>query len=151
MGEEMGVGEILGLVFGGGATGLLGTLFGRVAGYYEKKQTFEHELALLDKQASMRMAEMENEAAIADSNAAMQIRTASYAHDTGTGKPSRWVVNTLRLVRPALTAYLIFLVTMIFFATKDGNIVEQVVATALYLATSSITWWFGDRSSGQSK
>jgi uncharacterized membrane protein len=145
--------ELIDLLLSGGITGIIGTLLGRVAGYYENKQKFEHELALLDAQKAIKFKEAEHEFLIAQAQAVSDLRQKSYEHDTMVGAASRSVINILRLVRPILTIFAIILVALIWYDIEDGNIglKEQIVGTVLYIATSSILWWFGDRAPTPSK
>jgi hypothetical protein len=140
--------EFLISLISGGATGLLGTLIGRILGFYENKQKFQHELKLLELQAKIGAEESEREMAIAQAKAASDLRVASYAHDSETGQGSQWVTNTLRLIRPALTLMLVMAVIMLWFTAEqfEVDIRTQVVVAIIYLATSAVTWWFGDRA-----
>ena len=76
----------------------------------------------------------------------MNLREASYQHDQSLGRSSRWVVDLLRLVRPALTGGLIILVGIIFFSTEDLVQREAIVHSIIYLSSSATLWWFGDRA-----
>jgi DMSO reductase anchor subunit len=145
--------EFLISLLSGGATGILGTLVGRVVGFYENKQKFQHELKLLELQAKIGAEESERELAIAQAKAASDLRVASYRHDSETGQGSQWVTNTLRLIRPALTIVLVLAVIMLWFTAEqyDEDIRTQVVVAIIYLATSAVTWWFGDRAPTASK
>lgn len=68
------------------------------------------------------------------------------------------VVDTVRgLIRPILTAYLVGLATVMFLWARQlagdasitqeqaVNLIGQIVATILYLATACTLWWFGSR------
>jgi hypothetical protein len=141
----MGIIEIIGLIFGGGATGLFGTLANRFINLFEAKQRNAHELQLLEIHYRQRGMELEQERLISESQSAADIRTASYAHDTGYGKGSKWVVNTLRLFRPMLTLMLLALLFIIWCYTSDLALIQQIVAAVIYLSITALTWWFGDR------
>lgn len=140
--------EFLISLISGGATGLLGTLIGRIVSFYETKQKFQQELKLLELQAKIGAEEGERELAIAQAKAASDLRVSSYAHDSETGQGSQWVTNTLRLIRPALTLMLVMAVIMLWFTAEqfEVDIRTQVVVAIIYLATSAVTWWFGDRA-----
>ena len=149
----MGFLGLIGSVLTGGATGLVGSLLSKGIGLFEAHQRrkdreldFAHELKLLDKQAELRTAETENELAIANAETAASLREASYAHDTSMGKPHRWVVDVLRMVRPVLTGFLLCLVAGIYFTTDDFAMKAGVIESVLFMASSAVTWWFGDRS-----
>ena len=139
--------DFLAALLSGGATGILGTVFGRVLGFFENQQKFEHELKLLEIQGRQRVEEKEIEAAIAESKAASDLRQVSYAHDTAAGKGSLWVINTIRLVRPTLTLLALLGVLTLWLA--DSLSMEQrgqIITAIIYLATTSMCWWFGDRA-----
>ena len=149
----MGFLGLIGSVLTGGATGLVGSLLSKGIGLFEAHQRrkdreldFAHELKLLDKQAELRTAETENELAIANAETAASLREASYAHDSSLGNPHRWVVDTLRMVRPVLTLFLLTLVAGIYFTTDDFAMKAGVIESVLFMASSAVTWWFGDRS-----
>ena len=137
----------------GGGFGLIGSLASKAIGLFEAGQKrkdkaleYEQELKLLDKQAALRTAETENELALADAETSASLREASYSHDNSMGKPHRWVVDVLRLVRPVLTGFLLILVGGIYFTTDDFAMKAGVVDSVLFMTASAVTWWFGDRS-----
>lgn len=150
--------ELLMMIFGGGATGLLGTLFSRVFDHYEKGAERKFVLQKYKLDAELRARESESEERIAEINSASAMMTASYAHDTGTGTASQWVVDVLRLVRPVLTLLLWILVAFIWFSIADdiqtapglpwliekaSALREQIVGSVIYCATAGTLWWFG--------
>mgnify|MGYP003627870918 FL=1 len=144
---------VISSVLTGGATGLIGSLLSKGIGIFEAGQKrkdkaleYEQELKLLDKQAALRTAETENELAIANAETAASLREASYSHDNSMGKPHRWVVDVLRLVRPVLTGFLLILVGGIYFTTDDFAMKAGVIDSVLFMTSSAVTWWFGDRS-----
>jgi len=144
---------LIGSVLTGGATGLIGSLLTKGIGLFEAHQKrkdraldYEHELKLLDKQTEARIAESESELAIANAETAASLRMASYEHDSKTGRPHRWVVDTLRLVRPTLTLFLLTLVFTIYMTTSDLGMKDQIIVSVLFMCSSAVTWWFGSRS-----
>ena len=144
---------VISSVLTGGATGLIGSLLSKGIGIFEASQRrkdkaleYEQELKLLDKQAALKTAETENELAIANAETAASLREASYSHDSSMGKPHRWVVDVLRLVRPVLTAFLLILVGGIYFTSNDFAMKAGVIDSVLFMTSSAVTWWFGDRS-----
>jgi hypothetical protein len=149
----MGILSLIGSALTGGGVGLLGSLLSKGIGLFEASQKrkdreldYAHELKLLEKQSELRTAETENELAIANAETAASLREASYAHDSSMGRPHRWVVDVLRLVRPFLTAFLLALVGGIYFSTDDFAMKAGVIESVLFMASSAVTWWFGDRS-----
>ena len=145
--------SILTVLFGG-ATGIIGTLVGKVAGYFEAKQKleltreeFKQELALQELNMKARAGEMENEQAIAEVAAFTSTRQASYKHDSDMGKPYRWVVTLLRLIRPLLTLSLIALTGILFFQLgEEGQ--DSIATQVIFLTGMAVSWWFGDRYKG---
>jgi len=144
---------VISSVLTGGATGLIGSLLTKGIGIFEAGQKrkdkaleYEQELKLLDRQAVLKTAETENELAIANAETAASLREASYSHDNSVGRPHRWVVDVLRLVRPVLTAFLLILVGGIYFTTNDFAMKAGVIDSILFMTSSAVTWWFGDRS-----
>jgi len=154
----MGFLELIGSVLTGGATGLIGSILSKGIGLFEAYQErknmqleFEHELALLDRQAKLKAQETENALAIANAETAASLREASYRHDTRTGRPHNWVIDTLRLIRPVLTILLIGLTWFIYSTIADATVQMEITASILYMTASAVTWWFGDRSLNRKK
>lgn len=145
--------EIIGLIFGGGATGLFGSLVSRGFSFFEKKQDYKHELALQELHIQTRGMELESEEAIAGSVAAATIREASYLHDASYGVPSPKAATVLRFVRPVLTLLLLTLVAVIWatLTPEQEEMQLQIISTILYLATVAFTWWFGSRDTEKAK
>ena len=153
----MGFLEIIGSVLTGGATGIIGSLIGKgfdVFNAVQKRKDrvldYEHELKLIELQRSGKQAEWESERAIVDAEISGSLREASYAHDVAGGRPHRWIISTLRLVRPVLTALLIVLVAVFYF-NADAGTQAGITESVLYMASSAVLWWFGDRAFKVSK
>jgi hypothetical protein len=144
--------ELLGTVLSGGATGLLGSIFGKLFSFVdyfveEKKTSNDHArtLELLELQNRIGAEESERELAIAESVAASDLRMASYGHDSSMGTRSLWVVDLLSLVRPILTFGLVLLVAVLYFQADAGG-KATIEASVIFLCSSAVTWWFGDRA-----
>lgn len=138
----------------GGVVGIAGAFFEKIAGVglrwieiKEKDKEREHELKLLDKQAEIRLAETEIEGKIAMQKADAENLSQSYVHDQSSGQGSQWVVNTLRMIRPAITIGLIALTTCIYFSLteKDATLKQQIIDTVLFTTGTVTLWWFGSR------
>ena len=133
--------DLLGTVLTGGATGIVGSILGKAFSFLdawqaEKAASADHQrtLEMLEVQSKMKADERENE-----------MRIASYAHDTGTGQSAEWVTNILRLVRPVLTFTLICLVLVLYLeAQPPGR--DMIEASVVYMMSSAVLWWFGDRA-----
>ncbi len=133
----------------GGVFGLVGTALGRIAGFFERKQSFKqeqarwnHELELHKLQMQARSQETEMELALAAQQGSWRGLQASIDAEAKIGQASLWVINLLRLVRPVLTLLLWLITGWIFSVTQNGSIVEA----AVFAATAATLWWFGDRA-----
>ncbi len=154
----------------GGATGVLGSLVTNVADYFEEKRKNQHEIELRKLDIEEMQQEYEARKEIAAQQSQAQTTKTSYEHDarsytSGMKIKSPWLkaglvfVDMVRgLVRPALTVFLIVLVWMTFSKVqavlesagvdplpvdRAGAIYASVVDMILYLAATSVTWWFG--------
>jgi len=90
----------------GGVFGLFGTAIGRIASFFERRQTFKqeqarwsHELELHKLQMQARAQETEMELALAAQEGSWRGLQASIDAEAKLGAASRWVINLLRLVR----------------------------------------------------
>jgi len=144
--------DLLMTAFTGGATGIIGSIIGKAFSFLdfwveEKKADSEHgrTIQLLELQNKLGAEENERELEIVKTKAAGDARTASYQHDIFLGNGSVWVVDVLRLVRPVLTFTLIILVGILYFQSdiNGKNIME---ASVVYMCSSCVLWWFGDRA-----
>ena len=133
----------------GGVFGLIGTAFGRITGIFERREAhkqevarWEHEYRLHELNMKSREQESRIELELADQTGSWNGLAASIQADAAIGRASKWVINLLRLVRPSLT-FLLWLITAgIFVQTQNQAIVEA----AVFAATASTLWWFGDRA-----
>ena len=149
-------------VVSGGATGILGTIVSAGTEYFQARQRHDHEIAL--RRVEMEM--VQTEAASAERMAAMereseQMRAehaaleASYRAATTrmSAGDSRWLVavDVIRgLTRPVLTLLLVTLAGVIYFTlSPQAGMRAQIVDTVLYLATTTVLWWFGARHVGR--
>jgi len=133
----------------GGVFGLLGTALGRVSGFFERRQAhaqeqarWGHEYRLHDLNMRARAQETEMELALAAQAGSWTGLEASIRAEAATGKASQWVIDILRLVRPCLTLLLWVITAWIFLRTQNAAIAEA----AVFAATASTLWWFGDRA-----
>ena len=147
-----GMFELLGTVLTGGATGIVGSVIGKMFGFVdywveEKKADKEHgrTIEMLKLQNEIGAEENEREMAMAEANADANMRMASYSHDSMGSPSSMWVVNVLRLVRPTLTLGLIILVGILYFSADIGG-KATIEASVIYMCSSAVLWWFGDRA-----
>ena len=185
---------MLEVIFGGGLTGLVGTIW---SGYNKRKQLKEehaHELAVAKLDAENTRAEakmnllitetkidglrnIEEEKSFALSQKVGNEKLLSGGllgklfNQQGYANFFALPVGVLLcflfgladllkgLARPAITIYLLIVSTWIsqkawqvlqsvgepLTATQASGLVEQVIAVVLYLTTTAVTWWFGDR------
>ena len=144
--------DLLGTVLTGGATGIIGSILGKAFSFLdywvdEKKADNEHErtLELLELQNKIGAEETERELAISDAKYASDQRLAAYNHDTASGVGSAWVVDILRLVRPALTLLLILMVGYLYTQSVEAGR-AAIEASVIFMCSSAVLWWFGDRA-----
>ena len=144
--------ELLGTVLTGGITGVVGSVIGKAFSFLdawqeEKKATNEHgrTLELLELQNKIGAEENEREMEITQAKIDADSRVASYSHDSMGGASSVWVTDCLRMVRPVLTFSLILLVGILYFKAAQGGR-ATIEASVIYMASSSVLWWFGDRA-----
>ena len=157
------MGQFLGSLLAGGATGVVGTLLG--AGTKMLGGFFVHKQKMAERELDLKYAAQE--AKIAESRHAMEIESdrlegeyrgleASYADAAKSWTQGRvltpaqsWVlvvVDAVRgLQRPLITWILLGLAAVFYFNVTDGVMREQIIATVLYLSGVAVTWWFGSR------
>ena len=139
---------------GGGLFGLLGTALGRVAGFFEKRQSMAHEerrwlheVKLLELQQIAAVQESEAELVIARTEGSWSGLEASLAAEAAIAKSYRWVDAVRALTRPLLTL-LLWTITFAIWFTADLTGRSSITETATFAATAATLWWFGDRSAG---
>jgi len=144
--------ELIGTVLTGGATGVIGSVIGKAFSFVdawqeEKKAEKDHgrTIEMLRVKNESGTEEKEREMAVAEANADANMRMASYQHDAMAGTSSIWVANLLRLVRPVLTLGLIILVGILYFSADMGGR-ATIEASVIYMTSSAVLWWFGDRA-----
>lgn len=135
----------------GAVAGVAASAIGRVGSYFERKQEIAAEERKRQDDMAMAKLQVDGQTAVADLNSYTALRAASYAQDAALGVPDTWVVDILRLVRPFITIYALFLETVLFFMTQDAEIKKLIVAAILETSAMTVTWWFGDRYKKDSK
>lgn len=140
-------------VLTGGLTGVVGSLIGKAFGFLdmlaeEKKAKNEHirTIEMTRLNAELRSEELENEQEIVREEQAGKARSASYQHDMSAGISYPWVAAVLRLIRPTLTIMLIAIVWYIFSTTDDVAQQETIIQSVIYMCSTAVLWWFGDRA-----
>ena len=140
-------------VLTGGATGILGSVLGKIFNFAdvfieEKKAKGEHErtMEMHRLQAELRADELENERAIVEEQSAGAARVASYSMMTQVEIPYPWVAAILRLMRPALTIMLVGIVWYVYASSDDIAQQETIIQSVIYMSSTAVLWWFGDRA-----
>lgn len=138
---------------GGGLFGVVGTVLGRVAGYFETRQqnafeqarwVYEADMARLTMQA--RQAEAEMDIQKADTEGSWEGLRASVEADAALNSAYPFVDAIRALTRPALTLLLWLITALVFFNVGEA-LKARIVETAVFAATAATLWWFGDRTS----
>lgn len=165
-------------VFGGGLTGLIGSVTQRVFEYKIKqleieanKEKYAHEVEMRKADAAImaqewasrtQVAQIEGTAKVdvADAqafNTALTSEPKMY-HDGTLSPHQQWLMVLLDFlrgsIRPTLTLYLCGISTIMYYkAINQAPILagETIVNTLLYLTTSSVLFWFGSRNTGKQK
>jgi hypothetical protein len=148
------MGDLIGLAAsaaGGGVFGLIGTVIGRIAGLFERRQEnaqeqarWKHEAALMELQMKARAPELAGQESLAHTAGAWQGLAASVAADAAIGDSYRWVNAVRALTRPLLTL-LLWLITLLVWSGAAAEQKAGIVETATFAATAATLWWFGDR------
>lgn len=151
----------------GGLTGLIGGIAQKFADYKTKKlelemiqKKTESEIALRKVDAEIMAQEWAARTKVAEIETASEDFKASfnepklYSEKVTPNEKQGWLlvfVDFLRgFVRPALTLYLCAIITVLYLRTDGGKVDPQsIVDTILYLATLSVSWWFGSRTGKQ--
>lgn len=141
---------------GGGVFGLLGTALGRVVGFFERRQSIQHEerrwaheVQLLELQQAATAAETEAERALVEAQGSWSGLTASLAAEAQIAASYKWVDAARALTRPLLTVLLWGITAVIWaYASEAGR--AGITETATFAATAATLWWFGDRGRGTS-
>lgn len=137
---------------GGGLFGLVGTTLGRLAGFFETRQTIAHEERRWLHEAKL----LEAQNAAVDRAAEATLREtqaagrwaglqASLAADAALGDTYKWVDAVRGLTRPFLTVLLWLIATLIWFSAAPADR-AMITETATFAATAATLWWFGDRA-----
>ena len=137
---------------GGGVFGLMGTTLGRVAGFFEKRQSIAHEERRWSHEAALLELQQQAEADAAEA-ALLKARadgswrglSSSLHADAAIGESYAWVNAVRALTRPVLTITLWGIATIIWFSA-DASERATIVETATFAATAATLWWFGDRA-----
>ena len=146
--------ELVGLAAsaaGGGVFGIVGTLIGRAAGFFERRQEHGHERArwahegkLLELQMKASREETEAEARLADVSGSWAGIAASMQAEATIGASYPWVNAVRAVTRPVLTV-LLWAITGLVYLGADMGQRGSIIETATFAATAATLWWFGGR------
>lgn len=155
------LGGIAASALGGGVTGVIGSVIGRVFGVIEarvkrkdrelemihEKDRWEHEAELFAAQIQARAQEAEIAIKASEVAGSWNSLQASLDAEASIGKSYLWVEAIRALTRPSLTIMLILLLWAAW-ATGALNIDQrgQLLTALIYVSTTAIVWWFGDRA-----
>ena len=151
--------DILGSLVGaasGGVLGVVGSLIGKVAGYFELKQKMKleeiknkHSLALMDKQAELQKLAQDGKYQLTSLETDSANLIASFKHDASYGETYKWASPLLRFVRPFLTFSIIGVFVYVYYKADDfGDVTtaQRMSNEICFLASTCLSWWFADRS-----
>lgn len=154
------MGDLIGLTVsaaGGGVFGLLGTALGRVAGFLERRQTYQHEHArwahemrLLEIQRDMEREESEADLILAETQGGWGAMKASIDADAAIAPSYAWVNAVRALTRPVLTLAF-WVIAGVIFIVSEAEARAALVETTTFAATAATLWWFGDRGARLSR
>jgi hypothetical protein len=136
---------------GGGVFGLIGTIAGRITGFWETKQKLEHEQKRWRHDAEMLTIKTAADRERAEANLSLAETEGSWAGlkssieaDASIETSYLWVSAVRGLTRPFLTLMLWVITALIFFNVAPDQR-ENLIETATFAATAATLWWFGDR------
>lgn len=119
---------------------ILGAAVGAVASIFNQGISIYRD----NQQAKIDERRRSDELEAARLNVSRDTQVASYKHDTDGGQASLWVIDVLRLVRPAITFYALALISIFYFHANDID-KGLIIAAILDVASMSVAWWFGSR------
>ena len=79
-------------------------------------------------------------------NATIGVKIAAYGLFRDVEVPYPWVAAIFRLIRPVLTILLVIIVWHIFSTTDDLGQQETIIQSVVYMASTAVLFWFGDRA-----
>ena len=96
-------------------------------------------------QSELRPGELENERFNVEEEQAGRAKVAAYGLFQDVEVPYPWVAAILRLIRPVLTILLLVIVWYIFSTTEDLAQKETIIQSVIYMASTTVLLWLGDR------
>ena len=135
-------------VFTGGATGLVGTGLSMIGSHLQHKRDL-HKLELECRRDIARAAAQKEITRLKGEYAALEASLKSEGKRYGI-----FSVDVVRgLMRPVLTLGCLFGVVMVYFTADNPATPEQetTLQAMIYMATTTIFWWFGSRPIDKAK
>ncbi|TDI73856.1 MAG: hypothetical protein E2O82_05075 [Betaproteobacteria bacterium] len=140
--------ELLTSAAGGGILGVVGAGIKTFTAYKEKKLTFAHEVSMAEENRLSMTIEMELarvqgtiDLELQESESDAKNLTAAIEAEASTKGASPWVQDLKASTRPFLT-YGLVICTFGLVAVSPEN---QWANEFIFLATTAVTFWFGDR------
>jgi hypothetical protein len=137
----------------GGIFGIFGSVIGGLFKYFKakqehsfKKDEWNHELTLLDRQNKRAREEDEYELDKVVQQGSWDALGTSLSKQSLPGPSYKWVDAVKDLYRPALTTGLFILTWYIFAHTDDQALRTYVVNSVVFTACTAGMWWFADRA-----
>ena len=156
----------------GGIFGFVGSIFGGVSKYFQRKQELAFEREKWDREERMfkltldaKQQDAENELAIIAQDGSWKGLVASQQSAAQEAPSYLWVNALKSLFRPALTTTLLGCTMVLFFAllgeftnpvadsltslfTLDEarEMLKYIVNSVVFTSCTAVIWWFGDRA-----
>ena len=96
-------------------------------------------------QSGLQSGELEIERAIAEEEQAGRVKVAAYGLFQDVEFPYPWVAEILRLIRPVHKILVVVIVWYIFSTTEDLAQQETIIQSVIYMASTTVLLWLGDR------
>jgi hypothetical protein len=149
--------DIMDSAVGGGIFGLVGTVLGRAATFFETKEKnkqeqlrWQHDLEATRLQADVDAARAEQSLVAAEVEGSFSGLQASIQADSSITGTSPLVTDLRAMTRPVLTI-LLWLITILIFFYSNEDARQTVVSSAVFASISATLWWFGDRSTERAR
>lgn len=132
----------------GGLLGIAGNVVNTLLAMKQEKQNHEFELARIPLQLNADIERTKAQVALSVEDNAGRAFTTSQESAKATGKESRWVLNTLSMVRP-ISLFLLFIVVvaLYFSAQIDLDMRSFLINNVVTDFSMALSWYFGARAS----
>lgn len=140
--------ELLTSAAGGGILGVIGAGIKTFTAYKEKKLTFAHEVSMAEENRRSMTIEMELakvkgtiDLELQESESDAQNLTAAIEAEASTKGDSAWVQDLKASTRPILTYALVVTAFGLVAMSPENPWANEFI----FMATTAVTFWFGDR------